>query len=105
MEHLHVEDAEAQLQEIHRVLRPGGHYVCTTPSVITGPHDILGVLRRGGDGHAHAGKRLSLTARPDAPGGFRPVEFPLVVADIGSARRPTGCGSASNGLCNGFRLD
>jgi SAM-dependent methyltransferase len=40
MEHLHVEDAEAQLREIHRVLRPGGRYVCKTPSSVTGPHDI-----------------------------------------------------------------
>lgn len=39
MEHLHVEDAVAQLQEIHRVLKPGGRYVCCTPNRLTGPHD------------------------------------------------------------------
>ncbi len=40
MEHLHVEDAVAQLQEIHRVLKPGGAYVCCTPNRLSGPHDI-----------------------------------------------------------------
>jgi len=40
MEHLHPEDASAQLLEIHRVLKPGGRYICVTPSRITGPHDI-----------------------------------------------------------------
>jgi len=40
MEHLHPEDAEAQLRELHRVLKPGGAYVCVTPSRLSGPHDI-----------------------------------------------------------------
>lgn len=40
MEHLHPDDARQQLQEIVRVLRPGGQYVCCTPSRLTGPHDI-----------------------------------------------------------------
>ncbi|MBN9509734.1 MAG: class I SAM-dependent methyltransferase [Alphaproteobacteria bacterium] len=40
MEHLHPDDAAAQLREIHRVLRPGGAYLCRTPSRLTGPHDI-----------------------------------------------------------------
>jgi predicted SAM-dependent methyltransferase len=39
MEHLHPDDAAAQLQEVHRVLRPGGRYVCVTPSRVNGPHD------------------------------------------------------------------
>jgi len=40
MEHLHPEDARRQLEEIHRVLKPGGKYICITPSALSGPHDI-----------------------------------------------------------------
>ena len=40
MEHLHPEDAVAQLQEIHRILTKGGRYICVTPNRLTGPHDI-----------------------------------------------------------------
>jgi len=39
-EHLHPDDVTEQLHEIHRVLRPGGAYLCRTPSRLTGPHDI-----------------------------------------------------------------
>lgn len=40
MEHLHPEDAEAQLREVYRVLKPGARYLCITPSRLTGPHDV-----------------------------------------------------------------
>lgn len=40
MEHLHPEDAQDQLVEIVRVLRPGGLYWCRTPNRVTGPHDV-----------------------------------------------------------------
>jgi SAM-dependent methyltransferase len=40
MEHLHPDDASDQLKEIYRVLKPGGRYICITPSRLTGPHDI-----------------------------------------------------------------
>jgi SAM-dependent methyltransferase len=40
MEHLHPDDAVDQLTEVHRVLKSGGHYVCITPSRVTGPHDV-----------------------------------------------------------------
>jgi SAM-dependent methyltransferase len=39
MEHLHPDDASAQLQEIYRVLRNGGSYICVTPNRANGPHD------------------------------------------------------------------
>jgi len=42
MEHLHPDDAAEQLQEIYRVLRPGGSYICVTPSRVNGPHDCSG---------------------------------------------------------------
>jgi SAM-dependent methyltransferase len=40
MEHLHPEDALAQLRNIQRALVPGGRYLCITPNMLTGPHDI-----------------------------------------------------------------
>jgi SAM-dependent methyltransferase len=40
MEHLHPDDASAQLVNLYRALRPGGVYVCATPNRLTGPHDI-----------------------------------------------------------------
>lgn len=40
MEHLHSDDAVAQLSSICRALRPGGIYVCITPNRLTGPHDV-----------------------------------------------------------------
>ena len=40
MEHLHPDDAAEQLADIHRVLAPGGVYLCITPNRLSGPHDI-----------------------------------------------------------------
>jgi SAM-dependent methyltransferase len=40
MEHLHPDDARAQLVNLNRAVRMGGLYVCITPNRLTGPHDI-----------------------------------------------------------------
>lgn len=40
MEHLHPDDAVAQLINIRRALAPGGVYVCVTPNSLSGPHDV-----------------------------------------------------------------
>lgn len=40
LEHIHPDDALEQLQNVHRVLAPGGRYVCITPNRLDGPHDI-----------------------------------------------------------------
>ena len=40
MEHLHPDDALAQLHNIRRALKPGGMYVCITPNRLYGPSDV-----------------------------------------------------------------
>jgi SAM-dependent methyltransferase len=40
LEHLHPADAALHLREVHRVLAPGGRYLCVTPNALTGPWDI-----------------------------------------------------------------
>lgn len=40
MEHLHPDDATEQLHNVFNALRPGGRYLCVTPSPLNGPHDI-----------------------------------------------------------------
>jgi SAM-dependent methyltransferase len=40
MEHVHPDDTVEQLHNLHRVLAPGGMYICITPNRLTGPHDI-----------------------------------------------------------------
>jgi SAM-dependent methyltransferase len=40
MEHLHPEDALAQLRQIYQALAPGGVYVFFTPNRLSGPHDV-----------------------------------------------------------------
>jgi len=40
MEHLHPEDALVQLQNIYRILKPSGKYLCITPNRFSGPHDV-----------------------------------------------------------------
>jgi hypothetical protein len=40
MEHLHPDDALAQLRNVHKALAQGGTYFCITPSALSGPHDV-----------------------------------------------------------------
>jgi SAM-dependent methyltransferase len=40
IEHLRPDDALLHLREMHRLLAPGGRYVCVTPHRLWGPHDI-----------------------------------------------------------------
>jgi SAM-dependent methyltransferase len=40
IEHLHTVDTEEHLAHVHRVLKPGGVYICVTPNRLNGPHDI-----------------------------------------------------------------
>jgi len=40
IEHLRPDDALLQLQEIRRLLAPGGKHICVTPNRLWGPHDV-----------------------------------------------------------------
>jgi SAM-dependent methyltransferase len=77
MEHLHPDDALAQLGEIHRVLKPGGRYICVTPSRITGPHDISAYF-----GYEPAGFHLREYDHASLAALFRQAGFGSAVAHL-----------------------
>jgi SAM-dependent methyltransferase len=83
MEHLHPDDAVAQLENVARAIRPGGVYVCITPNRLSGPHDVS----RGFDEVA--------TSTPDARSGHCSLPpasagwiFTSVIADTTCAFPP-----------------
>ena len=43
IEHLHPDDAVDQVAEVHRILKPGGRFLCGTPNRIGGPHDCSNI--------------------------------------------------------------
>jgi SAM-dependent methyltransferase len=88
VEHLHVEDAEPQLGEIYRVLKPGGQYLCTTPNRVTGPHDVSVFFDEVATGfHTREYDYGSLRALL-LGAGFSRVSFPLVVRGFRLATPP-----------------
>ncbi len=87
MEHLHPEDAAEQLDNIFRALKPGGTYVCVTPSRLTGPHDISRHFDRTATGfhlHEYTYRELSRLFRT---AGFARLEA-IVDWRSGCARVP-----------------
>ena len=40
VEHLHPEDLADHISDVHRLLVPGGRYICVTPNRLLGPHDV-----------------------------------------------------------------
>ncbi|MGB8273747.1 MAG: methyltransferase domain-containing protein [Alphaproteobacteria bacterium] len=40
IEHLHPDDARAQMENVFAALKKDGRYVCITPNRLTGPHDV-----------------------------------------------------------------
>jgi len=40
IEHIHPDDVGERMEELYRVLKPGGRYLCRTPNKLSGPHDV-----------------------------------------------------------------
>ena len=82
MEHLHPDDAQDQLAEIVRVLRPGGLYWCRTPNRVTGPHDVSRYFDYAATGfHLHEYDFRSMR-RLFTRTGFRRVRFYMTVRGV-----------------------
>jgi len=79
MEHLHPEDAAAQLANIYRALKPGGVYVCVTPNRVYGPSDISAFF----DDEAR-GFHLKEYSLDDIRGVFRAAGFGRMHTYIGA---------------------
>jgi SAM-dependent methyltransferase len=88
MEHLHVDDAESQVAEIRRVLKPGGRYLCSTPNRLTGPHDISVFFDDTATGFHMREYDYSSLKDVLLKAGFASVEFPLVVRGFHVATPP-----------------
>jgi len=79
MEHLHVDDVHDQLREIIRILRPGGRYLCITPSRVTGPHDISCLFDDTATGFHMREYDCGSIRAIFLGAGFSRVDFPLVI--------------------------
>jgi SAM-dependent methyltransferase len=70
MEHLHPDDAVLQLRGIYAALAPGGVYICRTPNLMTGPHDVSRSF-----GHEPRGLHLKEYTSHELVGLFRAAGF------------------------------
>lgn len=78
MEHLHTDDAEAQLRNIYAAMAPRGRYICITPNRYSGPHDVSQYFDDEATGfHLHEYSYAELHAL------FRWVGFGKIVGYIG----------------------
>ncbi len=85
MEHLHPDDATAQLVNIHRALPPGGRYLCLTPNQLTGPHDVTRHFTSVATGFHLREYTMVELVKLFREAGFRDVHF-LVSMRIGYLR-------------------
>jgi len=115
IEHLHPDDARTHAREVHRVLSPGGRYVCVTPNRLLGPHDVSKNIDRTATGLHLREYTFSELADLLADAGFgriralrgiatRPTDLPMWpyrLAEILFASMPSGFRSALLGLVGG----
>lgn len=80
MEHIHPDDAVAQLKSIHKVLSPAGIYICLTPNALNGPWDVSRYFDE-----VATGFHLKEYTYAELDGLFRSIGFSKTKAIIGGA--------------------
>lgn len=97
MEHLHHDDAQVQLREILRVLKPGGRYWISTPSRLTGPHDISRYFAYEAQGFHLKEYDYASLAQALQQAGFRQVRYYIGRGGLRQFRLPTILATAIEG--------
>ncbi len=87
MEHLHPDDASAQLANLYTALKPGGCYVCITPNRLNGPHDVSRLFD-----DVATGFHLKEYTVAELADMFRAVGFRRLLCRIGAKGRYLGVG-------------
>lgn len=79
-EHLHPDDADEHLRQVHAVLRPGGRAIIVTPNRATGPHDVTRQIYP--EAREPMGFHLNEVTYEEVGSGLRRAGFAAVEANV-----------------------
>lgn len=100
LEHLHPEDIPLHFELVHRILKPGGKYIFSTPHRFSGPHDVSRHFSETPEGFHLKEWTYREMVRVIKAAGFSKAH----TYRFGKARRSALANAATFGMERGFQL-